>query len=251
MNQTTDDDMDSEQKQPPADIETASEDYAQRFRGSTGRWMLGIQERITLSMIQAVTPSKILDVGGGHGQLAIPLAEQGYHVTVTGSGPTCRDRIESLIESGKTDFVLNDQTRLPFADKAFDAVICFRLLPHCPDWPELIKELCRVSADSVIVDYPTIQSLNKFAGALFGAKKKLEGNTRPFALFRHREIEDAFKREGFELERRTGEFFLPMALHRSLRCAPLSSAMEKTFQIIGLTKLFGSPVITHLKRQKR
>ncbi len=243
--------MISDQNHDPADIETASEDYAQRFCGSTGRWMLRIQEHITLSMIQDVSPSGILDVGGGHGQLAVPLAKLGYPVIVTGSAPSCANRIEPLIKSGNISFVLNKQTRLPFADKAFDAVICFRLLPHCPDWSELVKELCRVSADSVIVDYPTTQSLNKFAGALFGAKKKIEGNTRPFALFRHQEIEHTFKQEGFTLNHRMGEFFLPMALHRSLRCATLSAAMEKTFQIIGLTKLFGSPVITHLKRQER
>ncbi len=251
MNHSTENTMAPPENHIPADIETASEDYAQRFSGSTGRWMLKVQESITLSMIQRAGSSEILDVGGGHGQLAAPLAEKGYPVTVTGSALSCRNRLEPFIESGRISFVLNKNKRLPFEDKAFETVICFRLLPHSPDWPELIKELCRTSSDSVIVDYPTIQSLNRFAGALFRAKKKLEGNTRPFTLFRHAEIENAFNSEGFEIERRTGEFMLPMVLHRSLGCVPLSSLLEQGFRITGLTKRFGSPVISHLKRKRK
>ena len=39
----------------------------------------------------------MLDVGGGHGQLAIPLCRAGYRVTVLGSDASCRRRLEALV----------------------------------------------------------------------------------------------------------------------------------------------------------
>jgi len=45
----------------------------------------------------------------------------------------------------------------------------------------------------VIVDYPCSQSLNRISPALFTAKKRLEGNTRPWTLFRHSQIADELR----------------------------------------------------------
>ena len=73
-----------------ADIETSMDGYAERFAGRTGAWMLEIQERIVMDMIKDVKPARILDVGGGHGQLAIPLCQAGYSVTVLGSAESCK-----------------------------------------------------------------------------------------------------------------------------------------------------------------
>ncbi len=56
-----------------ADIETSSDGYANRFGGKTGAWMLAVQERVTKQLLRDVPASAtVLDVGGGHGQLAIP-----------------------------------------------------------------------------------------------------------------------------------------------------------------------------------
>ena len=52
-----------------ADIETSSDDYAARFAGEIGAWLLKVQEEATLRMLAAYPNAKILDVGGGHGQL--------------------------------------------------------------------------------------------------------------------------------------------------------------------------------------
>lgn len=59
-----------------ADIETSSDDYASRFAGATGAWMLDVQRDATIRLMGDDTDS-ILDVGGGHGQLARPLCETG------------------------------------------------------------------------------------------------------------------------------------------------------------------------------
>ncbi len=232
-----------------ADIETSSDDYAGRFAGASGAWMLKIQEAAVLDLLKDHPGVTVLDVGGGHGQLAIPLCREQYPVTVVGSAEVCRRRLAALVDAGRCRFQVANVLKLPFADRSFDTVLCFRLVTHCAHWEELIGELCRVAARTVIVDYPTQQSLNCAAPCLFGAKKKLEGNTRAFRLFRHAEIAGAFACHNFIPVRRSGQFFLPMVLHRRLRCRPLSAAVEGLFRHTGMVRRWGSPVILELRRK--
>ena len=163
-----------------ADIETSNDDYATRFRGATGAWMLKVQERGVMKLLGArVAPgATVLDVGGGHGQLAHPLADAGYKVSVIGSAPSCRHRIADLVDAGRCSFEVGNVVELPYPDGSFDAVVAVRMLTHCERWPTLVKEMCRVSRGPVITDYPTSQSLNAIAPALFKAKKRFERNTR-------------------------------------------------------------------------
>ena len=141
-----------------------------------------------------------------------------------------------------------DLLRLPFPDGAFDTVVSVRMLTHCRRWEEFIAELCRVARRAVIVDYPTSESANRIAPALFGAKKKLEGNTRLWRLFRHREVEEAFAAAGFAIAGRRPQFFLPMVVHRILRLLLASKALEGAAAALGLTRRWGSPVIVEARR---
>jgi len=228
-----------------ADVETSSDGYAARFSGPVGEWMLGVQESIALGWIRESSPASTLDVGGGHGQLAIPLARAGYPVTVLGSDPICAKRIEAEVRAGTIKFQTGNVIALPFPDKSFDVVISVRLLPHCERWPELVKEMCRVARKSVIVDYP-LES--KLSSMLFSAKKKLEGNTRTWLSFRHAAVQAEFEKNGFKLKRRTGQFFLPMVLHRTLKCRATSSFLEGICYSLGLTQRWGSPVLAEMTR---
>ena len=230
-----------------ADIETSNDDYATRFRGAVGAWLLAVQERGTLRLLRDLPPgASLLDVGGGHAQLAGPLCREGYQVTVLGSAESCRHRLELVLEQGRCSFQVGNVVALPFDDASFDAVVCFRLLTHCAQWETLVRELCRVSRGPVVVDYPTSQSLNAVAPALFEAKKKVEKNTRTWRLFRHNEVRGAFSSAAYAETARFGQFFLPMVLHRALRCRPLSSAMECLCRFLGLSRLCGSPVIVRM-----
>ena len=141
-----------------ADIHTSSDEYATRFAGAAGAWMLAVQEKITRRLLRGFEGASVLDVGGGHGQLAVPLARDGWNVTVLGSDESCRHRVREVVDSGACRFVVGNAIALPFPDKSFDAVLCFRLLTHCERWPELVRELCRVARKAVIVDYPTGQT---------------------------------------------------------------------------------------------
>ncbi len=235
-----------------ADIETSNDDYATRFRGATGAWMLKVQERAVVRLLsRTVAPgARILDVGGGHGQLARPLAALGYKVTVLSSAESCRHRIEDLVNDGKCGFVVGNVVGMPFGDASFDAVVGVRMLTHCETWQTLVKEMCRVSAGPVVTDYPTSQSLNAIAPALFDAKKKFEKNTRTWRLFRHAEVLGAFAENGYAPDGKVGQFFLPMVVHRALKCAGLSALLEGACGVLGLRKLWGTPVVVRMVPSK-
>jgi len=233
-----------------ADIESSSDAYAGRFAGATGQWMLSVQERLCLSLIKPWGDKlTILDVGGGHGQLALPLVREGHRITVLGSAPECEHRIRSVTSDGRATFITGNVIDLPFPDQSFDVVISFRLFTHCSRWEKLAAELCRVARKAVVIDYPTGQSLNAIAPALFEAKKKVEVNTRTWRLFKHREVQVAFAGQGFDPAGVRKQFSLPMVIHRMLKCRPLSASLEGFCRLLGLTALAGSPVIASFRRQ--
>jgi len=230
-----------------ADVETSSEGYARRFAGPVGRWFLDVQTDTTLALLAAWPGATVVDVGGGHGQVAAPLAGAGHPVTVVGSDPSCIERVRGLVAEGHARFESGDLLHLPFPDRSFDVALSYRLLPHVTRWPELVAELCRVARRAVVVDYPTRRSLNALASTFFAAKKHVEGNTRPFAVFTDAEIEEAFAAHGFRVTARRPQFLWPMALHRGLATAPLSRGLEAAAGMLGLRRLLGSPVILRLE----
>lgn len=224
-----------------ADVLTSSAGYARRFAGPVGAWFLEVQARITLEMLHPWPRATVLDVGGGHGQLLGPLLDAGHDVTVYGSAEVCRERIAGRLDGAR--FQAGDLLRAPWPAGAFDVVVSYRLLPHVARWSELLGELCRLARRAVIVDYPTRRSVNAAAAALFAAKKTVEGDTRPFTVFRDAEVEAAFAARGFHPTARRPEFFFPMALHRALGAAAVSRALEAGARGLGLDRAFGSPVI--------
>jgi 2-polyprenyl-3-methyl-5-hydroxy-6-metoxy-1,4-benzoquinol methylase len=232
-----------------ADIETASEDYARRFAGPVGAWFLERQARSTLELLSPLgRGARVLDVGGGHAQLTPALVDHGYEVTVVGSAPACAERLSALLASGRCRFELGNVIDLPYGDRSFDAVLSLRLLPHVVAWRTLLAELCRVARRSVVVDYPSSRSINVLAGGLFPAKKRFEGNTRPFVQYRPAEIEAALGVSGFQVTASRAQFLWPMVLHRMIGRVAVSKALEAPGRAIGLLTVLGSPVIVRAER---
>jgi 2-polyprenyl-3-methyl-5-hydroxy-6-metoxy-1,4-benzoquinol methylase len=231
-----------------ADVETSSAAYARRFSGAVGAFFLETQARATLDLLAPFAGASVLEVGGGHGQLAGHVAGAGHALTVFGSDPSCIERVKPLVDAGRVRFESGELLALPHADRAFDVVMAFRLLPHVRRWPQLVSELARVARRAVIVDYPTTRSVNVASSALFGMKKGVEGDTRPFHVFRDAELAEAFSSHGLRESGRRPQFFFPMALHRALRIAALSRALEGLALATGLVGAFGSPVVLRLER---
>lgn len=232
-----------------ADIATSSDDYARRFAGDVGRWFLETQTRLVLELLRHLPGgASVLDVGGGHAQIAPALIGAGYAVTVAGSDPSCGARLAPWTSRGACRFEVADLQALPFRSASFDAVVCLRLLPHSVAWRALVGELCRVAGRSVLLDYPSSRSANVLADRLFALKQGIEHNTRPFMLFTPREIHSAFQEHGFVVVAERPQFLVPMALHRLGGSAVLSRALEVPGRLLGLTRWLGSPILVRADR---
>jgi SAM-dependent methyltransferase len=230
----------SERFAETADVETASEDYARRFAGTVGEWFLERQASAVRELLADLPPGgRLLDVGGGHA---------GFEVLVVGSAQSCAVRLAPWLTGGRCRFEVANLIALPYEARSFDAVLSVRLLPHVAGWRELLREICRVAARCAVVDYPSSRSVNAFAEGLFPAKKRLEGNTRPFTLFTPEGIRAAFLAEGFRIAASRPQFLWPMVLHRLLGLAAVSRALEAPGRVTGLLQFFGSQVIVRADR---
>lgn len=231
------------------DVETSSEDYDRRFVGALGKYLLDVQEQTTLKLLSDLPQgASVLEVGGGHAQLAGPIARQGRRVTVLGSSPVCSKKLAGEISAGVVDFLAADFTRLPFPDRSFDAVVSIRMMAHVDHWPEFVSELCRVSRRAVVIDYPTFSSLNLLSLATFGMKRAIEKNTRTYRSFWPAEIRGSFKSNGFTKLKNAPQFVLPMAAHRMTGGSAVLRKIEDVSRACGLTHYVGNPVLVRADR---
>ena len=229
------------------DLDSSTEDYASRFAGPVGEYFLDVQWNIVESMLPRGR-CRVLDVGGGHGQLAGRLSEAGYDVSILGSDDSCVPRLNRLFVPGSFEFITGDLLDLPFDNQTFDVVLAFRLLPHLRHWQRFVGEICRVADQRVILDYPDLRSVNWFGEKLFGLKKSIETNTRRYTCFHRNQIRTAVKQNGFDHCDLQGQFLAPMALHRLCRTPWLSKLIENPFRRIGITNILGSPIICKADR---
>ena len=227
------------------DIETSSENYASRFRGPAGAYMLDVQEKSVLDLLKDGRPLEnraVLDVGGGHAQLAGPIAGLGCAVTVVGSDESCAARLNG----DQIAFAIGSMLDLPFAGRSFDTLVSVRLISHIENWPRLVAELCRVADRSIIIDYPTWRSINALSLLTFPIKKAIEKNTRTYTTFWDGAIRREFAKHGFRAVATRNQFVMPMALHRASKGA--LKPVEEVMRATGVTRLIGNPVIIRLDR---
>jgi 2-polyprenyl-3-methyl-5-hydroxy-6-metoxy-1,4-benzoquinol methylase len=104
-----------------ADLETSSAGYARRFAGPVGAWFLERQARSTLELLTPWPGARILDVGGGHGQLTGPLLEAGHQVTVW-QRRGVPGRVAGWVDAGQARFACGDLLHAPWPDQSFDVV---------------------------------------------------------------------------------------------------------------------------------
>lgn len=225
------------------DIVSASDGYARRFAGPLGAYLLEVQTRFTLQLLEPYRGERVVDVGGGHAQLAAPLVERGWDVTVTGSAAACRTRLDRLLPAGSFHFVESGLQRLPFADGEFGVALSFRTLAHVADWEALLAELCRVARRAVVFDYPDRRSFNFWGAALLSWKRSVEPDVRPFRCLARGAVAASLARRGFTVAARRPQFLWPLALHRALGRAGISRALEGVARGAALTRALGSPVI--------
>ena len=226
------------------DIHSSSDEYAKRFSGEFGEFALGVQGKLTITILQNHDDIKtILDVGGGHGQLMPFIKDKGYDITIYGSHECCKKRVEEYLDDNKVKFEVGSLINLPYPDRSFDSVICYRQICHLEKWKECLSELTRVSKKIVIIDYPTYRSFNILNKVLFKLKKKVEKNTRTFTIFNDSEIKEEFLKNDFKVEKKLPEYFLPLVFYRIIKKKGVCNLIENIFSLMGLRKDFGSPII--------
>lgn len=195
---------------------------------------------------------RILEVGGGHGQLTARLLADGHRVVVHGSTPPALSSVRTGTRDAyadRLDLIVSDLWALPCQDRSFDLVAGIRLLAHVEKWRELLGEMIRVSRRFVLVDYPPLKSPNVLTPLLFGIKKRIEGDTRPYVSYRSRRIESHLRSLGFEPRSVVRQFAVPLGIHRALNRVEMSRTVEGGLRSIGWTRWFGSPALLLAERR--
>jgi ubiquinone/menaquinone biosynthesis C-methylase UbiE len=227
-----------------ADPAMAERFDALRFSGPIGRLIAETQERQIAAFLEPLAGLRVLDVGTGTGRAAIALAKRGAIVTgVDASAEMLAVAARRAQEqSASVTFTRGDAHGLAYPDRAFDAVVCLRVLMHTPDWRASLRELCRVSSSRVVFDYPSMWS----AAALQAVTRRIAHVMKPsveaYRVFPPRAIARALAVEGFEIRGEHRQFVLPIALHKRINSEAWTRRVEGTLEQVGLMRLFGSPV---------
>jgi SAM-dependent methyltransferase len=125
---------------------------AERYDGLIGREFAPYQATHTAEpwarRLAAAGVRHVLDVGGGTGRTALPVARAGARVVVldTSRGMLRVARRKAALAGldGLVTVVVGDAERMPFRCCSFDAVVCQGVLHHLPDVGRALAEVDRV-----------------------------------------------------------------------------------------------------------
>ena len=233
-----------------ADPSTAKNFDQRRFGGPIGQMVAASQADAIARFASPIRDRTILDVGTGTGRAAILMARAGGRVT--GVDPSeemlAIARTQAAEASLSIRFEPGDAHRLQFPDRAFDVVICLRVLMHAADWEGCLAELCRVSARSVIIDYPSarsaalLQSIGRRLVHRFGVR------TEPYRVLRDATVARALQKAGFRIRSEHRQFVLPIAVHKAIGSPSFSNRTRALSERLGLLRAFGSPVTVVAER---
>ena len=230
-----------------ADLDPSTDRYAQRFQGAAGEWLLSRQTHALRTHLKGESALNILDVGGGHAQVARPLCADGHRVTVHASSQDALGQVLKFEHPNLTQSV-GALRQLPFEDQSFDVVTSFRIMAHIGDWQPFLTELLRVARKTIVIDFPIPGGVNALEPLLFGLKKRIEGNTRKFDTMTRPDVRHVIESAGWTETAAIGQFVLPMVLHRKLSVPTISAALEGGLAALGLAGAVGTPVVLRADR---
>lgn len=227
-----------------ADPATARTFDERRFGGPIGDLVAAGQADVLTRFLGPVAGKAILDVGTGTGRAAFLMAAAGASVTGVDASEemlaVARQRASAAANA--IDFRVGDAHALDFPDRSFDLAVSLRVLMHTPRWRQCLGELCRVSRERVIVDYPSmhstalLQALGRRVAYRFGAR------TEPYRVFADRQLAAVLAAHGFRIREVDRQFVLPIAIHKVVGSRSFTLGSERMLGATGLRRLFGSPV---------
>lgn len=187
----------------------AKEYESKRFTGG-GRLIDQRERTAVLDAIAPIENKRILEIACGTGRFTIMLANHGAKVTgIDISAPMLsqgRSKMTSH-ESAMIDFLRGDAARLPFSDNQFDAVFAIRFF-HLADTPlRFLREMQRVSSDTVFFDTFNTQSTRSVYNWLLPMGSH---------LYSRRAVTELIEGANLELHDATHDFIIPFGVYRGL-----------------------------------
>lgn len=233
-----------------ADPAMAERFDAMRFSGPIGTMVAEAQERVLIGFLGDVAGRSILDVGTGTGRAAIVLARRGGRVRGIDASSEMLEVARRRAEAAGLDvaFAIGDAHALAFEDRAVDAAVSLRVLMHTPGWEQCLSELCRVSRQHVVVDFPAAASVALLQS--LARRSRLARDREAYRVFTLRTIRAAFAARGFVVTRVHRQFVLPIALHKTFGSRAFTRASEGMLRAVGLLHLLGSPVTVLAERAR-
>ena len=221
-----------------------------RFGGPIGGLIADVQEHVIASFLAPVEGRTVLDVGTGTGRAALALAARGARVTGIDASAEMLAVAERRAASAGLDvrFVRGDAHHLDVPDRAFDAVICLRVLMHTPDWRQSLAELCRVARGRVVLDYPALRSAAALQAFARRTRYALGAQVEAYRVLSDRAISAALNTNGFRVAGVHRQFVLPIAFHKMVNSAAATTRIEGALAGLGLARLLGSPVTVVAER---
>jgi 2-polyprenyl-3-methyl-5-hydroxy-6-metoxy-1,4-benzoquinol methylase len=215
-----------------------------RFSGPIGTLLAETQEQVLLDFLPGLEHQALLDVGTGTGRAALILARRGARVTGVDASEQMLAiaRQRALDQHLEVDFRVGDAHRLDFPDRSFDAAISLRVLMHTPGWRTCLGELCRVSRERVVFDYPALASAAALQAVARRIAAALGSGTEAYRVFPASAIRDELNRHQFRIVGLHRQFVLPIAIHKAIGSRRVTGAIEGTLSRLGLLRLLGSPV---------
>ena len=135
-----------------------------------GWWQEGFTDGADAEYDQQIIPlatallagyKRVLDVGAGEGQLSRAAAAGGSSLVV-GVDPTDAQTAEANRRGGGPRFLRSVADGLPFAGRAFDAVVACLVFEHIEAMDEAVAEVARVLVDggrfACFLNHPLIQT---------------------------------------------------------------------------------------------
>jgi len=233
-----------------ADPAMAATFDAKRFGGPIGHILLEDQERVLAGFLGDIAGRRVLDMATGTGRAALALAGRGALVTgVDASREMLAVARQRAMDAGlRVEFAEGDAHKLAYADRSFDAVVCLRMLMHVPDWRMALSELCRVSGERLIFDYPALGSVASVQAAWRRLAARLGSSVEAYRVFSAREIARELDRHSFRIVSQHKQFVLPIAVHKAVGSPLFTRSVERALAGAGILGLAGSPVTIAAQR---
>lgn len=234
-----------------------------RFSGPIGEMLLETQERLLMDAIAPLSehpePGRpclgvhVLDVGTGTGRAAIGIARAGATVTGVDASAEMLD-VARARAAAITDPPLNitfdvgDAHALPFPSEHFDVAVSLRVLMHTPDWRRCVGELCRVSRQRVVVDFPALSSAAALESLVRHGRRAFGAKVESYRVMSERAVRASFAAQGYRIVHVHRQFVLPIAAHKAMGSRAATERLERALSAVGLLWLLGSPVTVVAER---